>query len=256
MAFVRNIGMHPETWLDFPLFDEFEDTHDFEMSDAQQEHALAVESLDRRLAALKIELCPNHMTEGCFWKIYFILLHSRLNKHDAELLLTPQIAEARAMLFQMLQGKTKADYEPSSRSLPYRNIDTSSVSAGEQVASPSEINPTKLYPLEGPISEDEIIGKPVIKEDLATESMHKDLACNFSEISIHDYDDNDDDEWLNDESGDISGTTFMPFGNEEDVSFSDLEDEDEPRASSSSKTATYEVNTSASSAFSSNRSDR
>lgn len=65
---------------------------DFDMSDAQQEHALAVERLAPRLAALRIELCPGHMSEGCFWKIYFVLLHSRLNKHDAELLSTPQVS--------------------------------------------------------------------------------------------------------------------------------------------------------------------
>jgi len=62
------------------------------MSDAQQEHALAVESLLPRLAALRIELCPTHMSEGCFWMIYFVLLHSRLNKQDAELLSTPQVS--------------------------------------------------------------------------------------------------------------------------------------------------------------------
>lgn len=66
---------------------------DFNMSNAQQEHALAVEHLEPRLAALRIELCPSHMSEGCFWKIYFVLLHSRLNKHDAELLSTPQVCE-------------------------------------------------------------------------------------------------------------------------------------------------------------------
>lgn len=64
---------------------------DFDMSDAQQEHALAVERLAPRLAALRIELCPSHMSEGCFWKIYFVLLHPRLSKHDAELLSTPQV---------------------------------------------------------------------------------------------------------------------------------------------------------------------
>ncbi|KAF3969193.1 hypothetical protein CMV_006980 [Castanea mollissima] len=30
------------------------------------------------------------MSEACFWKIYFVLLHPRLNKHDAEVLSTPQ----------------------------------------------------------------------------------------------------------------------------------------------------------------------
>lgn len=64
---------------------------DFDMSDAQEEHALVVQHHEPRLAALKIELCPTHMSEGCFWKIYFLLLHSRLSKHDAELLSTRQV---------------------------------------------------------------------------------------------------------------------------------------------------------------------
>jgi hypothetical protein len=63
---------------------------DFDMSDAQQEHALAIQHLAPRLAALRIELCPCHMTESYFWKVYFVLLHSRLNKHDADYLSTPQ----------------------------------------------------------------------------------------------------------------------------------------------------------------------
>lgn len=65
---------------------------DFELSDAQQEHALAVERLAPRLAALRMEFCPGHMSESYFWKIYFVLLHPRLNKHDAELLTTPQVS--------------------------------------------------------------------------------------------------------------------------------------------------------------------
>jgi len=65
------------------------------MSDAQQEHALVVESLLPRLAALRIELCPTHMSEGWFWMIYFVLLHSRLSKQDAELLSTPQVSSSQ-----------------------------------------------------------------------------------------------------------------------------------------------------------------
>lgn len=65
---------------------------DFDMSDAQQEHALAVERLVPRLAALRMELCPGYMSETCFWKIYFVLLHPRLDQHDAEVLSTPQVS--------------------------------------------------------------------------------------------------------------------------------------------------------------------
>ncbi|KQK13392.1 hypothetical protein BRADI_1g09847v3 [Brachypodium distachyon] len=94
LAFATNIASHPETWLDFPLLPDDEDCDGpfsyFDMSDAQQEHALAIEHLAPRLAALRIELCPVHMSEECFWKTYFVLLHPRLSKHDAELLSTPQ----------------------------------------------------------------------------------------------------------------------------------------------------------------------
>ncbi|KAL2906475.1 Chaperone protein ClpB [Bienertia sinuspersici] len=44
VAFARDVAMHPETWIDFPLPDDDED-EDFDLSDAQQEHALAIERL-------------------------------------------------------------------------------------------------------------------------------------------------------------------------------------------------------------------
>lgn len=61
------------------------------MSVDQLDHAMVVERLAPRLAALRIELCPCHMTESYFWKVYFVLLHSRLNKLDSQVLSTPQV---------------------------------------------------------------------------------------------------------------------------------------------------------------------
>jgi hypothetical protein len=74
------------------------------MSDAQQEHSLAIEHLAPRLAALRIELCPIHMSEECFWKIYFVLLHPRLNKRDAELLSTPQVKFSLLLILYYLHS--------------------------------------------------------------------------------------------------------------------------------------------------------
>ncbi|XP_038716095.1 uncharacterized protein LOC120009541 isoform X2 [Tripterygium wilfordii] len=108
LAFARNIAMHPETWLDFPL-DEEEDLDDFDMSDAQREHASAIEHLAPQLAALRIELCPCHMTESYFWKVYFVLLHSRLNREDAEILSSSQIMAARTLWMKELQKQTKSE---------------------------------------------------------------------------------------------------------------------------------------------------
>lgn len=62
------------------------------MSEDQRDHAMVVERLAPRLAALRIELCPCHMSESYFWKVYFVLLHSRLNKQDSEVLSTPQVS--------------------------------------------------------------------------------------------------------------------------------------------------------------------
>ncbi|CAM6041685.1 unnamed protein product [Sphagnum compactum] len=102
VAFANNIAMHPETWLDFPLADE-EDDDDFEMTEAQQEHADAVKHEASRLGAVHFELCPDIISNERFWKIYFVLLHSRLSKQDADLLSTPQIVKARGLLLQQLQ---------------------------------------------------------------------------------------------------------------------------------------------------------
>lgn len=65
---------------------------DFEMTDAQYEHALAVDRLASSLAALRIELCPAYMSENCFWRIYFVLVHPKFSKEDALLLSTSQVS--------------------------------------------------------------------------------------------------------------------------------------------------------------------
>ncbi|KAJ7567063.1 hypothetical protein O6H91_02G130800 [Diphasiastrum complanatum] len=64
---------------------------DFEMNHLQQHHVQAIEYTSRRLAALKIELCPHYMREEHFWKIYFALLHSCLKKENSLLLAAPQV---------------------------------------------------------------------------------------------------------------------------------------------------------------------
>ncbi|XP_022741153.1 uncharacterized protein LOC111292823 [Durio zibethinus] len=246
VAFVRDIAMHPETWLDFPVRDD-DDFDDFDMSDAQQEHALAVERLAPRLAALRIELCPGYMSEGCFWMIYFVLLHPRLNKHDAELLSTPQIVEARAMLMQGLQHRAKArmaeDHSESGTSsimadLPCEeSISVNSVTQSTPVplkASGTEIAATavaveiekEMHPVQS--TEMQVVDKSVIEEGPMKETKHQYSASGSSGISIEKFED-DADDWLKEETSEVVGTgaTTIPLGNDEDVSFSDLEDDDD-----------------------------
>ncbi|XP_008790255.2 uncharacterized protein LOC103707513 isoform X2 [Phoenix dactylifera] len=258
LAFARNISMHPETWLDFPLLADDEDSDDFDMSNVQQEHALAVERLAPRLAALRIELCPTHMSEGCFWKIYFVLLHPRLNKHDAELLSTPQIVEARAMLLQRLQSRAKPAAEKPRVDVSYRKGDDTSVPPKEQFTGSRDIyETTPPRTREGgtsvPFADFEtekhpilttdttFIDKSVIEEQPLVQ-LHKDLS-DTSKISIPKFDEEGDD-WLEDDSGEmgVPGSSAIPFENDEDVSFSDLEEEDDGNVPASSKTESKTIN--------------
>ncbi|KAK9097146.1 hypothetical protein Sjap_022643 [Stephania japonica] len=277
LAFARNIAMHPETWLDFPLADE-EESDDFDLSNAQQEHALAVERHAPRLAALRIELCPSYMSEGCFWMIYFVLLHSRLNKHDAELLSTPQvlpfpspifgnllivrifqlhsivmqIVEARARLMQDIQKRPIPEPEWNKSSFQSREITTP---LNEERIYSSPYCPAKTSTVLEPFSdietdkhpvicsETQFIDKTVVKEEA---TINKDSEGN-SAYKQPDYDyDEYGDEWLEDESTEVGGfsVTTIPIGNEEDVSFSDLEDDDDTDIHKSSKTVSQGPNSS------------
>lgn len=62
---------------------------DFRMSDAQKEHASAVEGIVPSVAALRANL-GSYMGDDQFWMVYFILLLPRLNEHDFDILSTPQ----------------------------------------------------------------------------------------------------------------------------------------------------------------------
>ncbi|PSS36015.1 SWI/SNF complex subunit like [Actinidia chinensis var. chinensis] len=250
VAFARDVAMHPETWMDFPLPEGGDDDDDdFEMSDAQHEHALAVESLAPRLAALRIELCPGYMSEGCFWKIYFVLVHPRLNKHDAELLSTPQIVKARALLTQELQNRTKAKPEQdwSGSDTSYLNENANSPKA-EGISFPSNVQ-SESIPLETSTiklttstvdadfetekhqvqsTEIPFIDKSVVEEGPISQGKGKNLhSDSVSKVFDEKYED-DGDDWLKEESSEIVGTsgTTIPIVNEDDVSFSDLEEDD------------------------------
>ncbi|CAN4092179.1 unnamed protein product [Withania somnifera] len=244
LAFATNIAHHPETWLDFPFADE-DEFDDFELSHAQQRHAYAVEHLTPRLAALRFELCPVHLSEGFFWMVYFVLLYSRLKKHDTELLSTPQLVEARAAWMQELQKKTKPEsdwfgivtfqakegtYSPrgdfesnSSEDAHSRYVVLprafTSVPPTFHTTSDTE---TEKYSIEN--TEIQFIDKAVIEEDPPSQIIEKEMVAGPSfKPPIIDYDE-DEDDWLKDNS-ELEGYTGTAIVNEEDVSFSDLEDD-------------------------------
>ncbi|XP_022895280.1 uncharacterized protein LOC111409470 isoform X2 [Olea europaea var. sylvestris] len=247
VAFARDIAMHPKTWLDFPLPESDSDDDDFDMSDAQQEHALAVEHLAPRLSALRFELCPGYMSESCFWKIYFVLLHPRLDKEDAEILSTSQIIKARALLAQESKNQTPTTLEdfPGKVSSDPKDATASSHEDSLYASStiPSENEPEKSSALELSTStataaseivkhaventEIPIIDKAMIEEEVVDQVKDQKLNSDPSNV-LEMKDEDDSDDWLKEESSETGGAggTNIPVENEDDVSFSDLEEDD------------------------------
>lgn len=224
LAFAQNIAHHPETWLDFPLSEE-EEFEDFEISDSQDRHAQAIEHLAPRLAALRRELCPAHLTEGYFWMVYFVLLYSRLNKQDADALSTPRLVKARAMWMQELQKMTMPETDFFAREtshlkenmyFTHDNMDSHRVDGAYLNESEIRKHQCETQPVD-------LVEDSVIKEDEINRTT-KD-SCASYRVPLQDFDE-DDDDWLEDTS-DLEGYdgTTMSLINEEDVSFSDLEDD-------------------------------
>ncbi|KAL3514420.1 hypothetical protein ACH5RR_027137 [Cinchona calisaya] len=244
LDFAENTAHHPETWLNFPLSEE-EEFDDFEISDSQFKHVRAIEHLAPRLAALRRELCPAHMTEGYFWMVYFVLLHSRLDKHDVDLLSTPQLVKARTMWMHELQKQTKPESDwlgrhtfDSEESIyfPYENLDPTSYEDERprympQMAYPLESTPSQVtsdsepekHPHES--SEIQYIDKSASEEDPTSKTGSKSLIGPSYKVPVDEYDEHEDD-WVDDIS-ELEGYTGteLTLLNEDDVSFSDLEDD-------------------------------
>ncbi|KAH9297295.1 hypothetical protein KI387_028977 [Taxus chinensis] len=249
LTFARNISMHPETWLDFPLFNDEDDHDDFDMSDIQREHALGIERLAPRLAALRIELCPGYMSEGCFWKIYFVLLHSRLNKQDALLLSTPQIVEARGLLLQELQNRTKAQAGQTGSDMAYSEEKSTFLSQEDTFLKQSNISEKnertesfKIVSLQAATSvaaKDFQTDEQTTQRGISSDQVHseepliqnKNVLSGTVKLSEYNYEDEEEevDDWLEEEPAgmDVPVRTRAGLENEDDVSFSDLEDEDD-----------------------------
>lgn len=100
--FAREISLRPELWTEFPL----SLPNDFDLSDNQRSHAATIEDLVPNIGTLR-QTC-SHLSDGQFWMIYFILLLPRLNEIDMELLSTSEITEVRETLLLKLRNKSHA----------------------------------------------------------------------------------------------------------------------------------------------------
>ncbi|BBN19271.1 hypothetical protein MPTK1_8g09240 [Marchantia polymorpha subsp. ruderalis] len=267
VTFARNIAMHPETWLDFPL-PEDENDDDFVMNNIQKEHSHALEVAAPGLKALRIELCPNYMSEGRFWLNYFVLLHSRLSPEEAHLLSTSQVLSARASLLRELEkrGAQSGDLDGSkdhdrARNFLQGEIDLDTREAQVSDVKKEEVGKLSVEPIKQPVvpekvlpeapvsvpsslqeersviknrSESDVVIRPAIAAEdktVAAESNTKPGVKRFPALILED-DEAEVDEWLDDEPSTkqhvvAGGQSQSDLGNmDEDVSFSDFEDDD------------------------------
>jgi hypothetical protein len=241
VAFANTIAMHPETWLDFPLADEDEDEDDdFEMTEAQQEHANAVKHEAATLGALYTELCPNIISNGRFWQIYFVLLHSRLSKQDADLLSTPQIIRFRGLL-QQLQDKEvamgRSPAQSGEEELVAESLDVGNSSNKQQIVeSDMEYITKNLVTTDAhSIARQDSLADAQKREQLLETNSAKSAALRLvdDETEVNEWLENSDDEKADGKAA-IQGTVPQEQTNsggmenaDEDVSFSDLEDNEE-----------------------------
>jgi hypothetical protein len=157
-----------------------------------------------------------------------------------------QIVEARAMLTQVLQSRNKAKQEPeysgrgtSSDTLtheehlyvPPPSGQSESIALGTSVveAPPSSVS-ADIEMEKRPVHSNElqIVDKPVVVEGPAAQTRNQHSTSGSSSVVLDEKFEDDGDDWLKEESSEIvgaSGNTF-PIGNDEDVSFSDLEEEE------------------------------
>jgi hypothetical protein len=84
----------------------------------------------------------------------------------------------------------------------------------------------------------QIIDKYIVEEEKVNQAKHQHSSSSSSRILDEKFED-DGDDWLKDDSSEMIGASgaSMPLGNDEDVSFSDLEEDDEDEPTSYTKVA-------------------
>ncbi|KAJ1378939.1 BSD domain [Sesbania bispinosa] len=185
VRFVKEISTRPECWTEFP----FPLPNDFSLSNSQREHALAIERLVPEFVTLRLNLC-SYMNVEKFWMIYFLLILPRLNQPDFESLSTPKIVETRDAFLLKLGERKDLQAGECEKS---RTVDTYQ---------------------EG-------------REDSGRESISFEENQILTEITnaAKGLEIDDSEKWLDDTDIDATSlTSCTKLQQEEDVSFSDLED--------------------------------
>lgn len=164
-------------------------------------------------------------------------LHSKPNTEDTSSATNLTSVKEGEQHEPAVQGEGQVSVMPVSCIISLESLPSTSPQAEDIFVSiPVMDIETEKYPVES--TEAKIIDKSVvIEEDPPVQSESKDLQTDVSVVSKQ-KDESYEDDWLEDETGEASGSVenALPLGNEEDVSFSDLEEDDDHRIGAQSKT--------------------
>ncbi|XP_044503619.1 uncharacterized protein LOC123224136 [Mangifera indica] len=109
-----------ETFKNFPLQDDDDSTYDVEattnssgnvqqdLSDWQERHAILVLSKVKELAQLRFKLCPRHLKEQQFWRIYFMLVKSHVAEYELQAI---RLAKLKSMAMENEKTSDSSVYE-------------------------------------------------------------------------------------------------------------------------------------------------
>lgn len=176
-------------------------------------------------------------------------------------MLCVQIVEARSMLTQELQNRDKVKTEPESCGImgtvnprgvadspkqllsvpPSAEADFVPIETVKTVSEPSALVvdlETQKHPVQS--TEIKIVDKAVVEEGIASPPKYQAPVSGSASKKLDGKFEDDGDDWLKEDSSEMLGVsrTSIPIGDDEDVSFSDLEEDDEAEVPISHKKTT------------------
>ncbi|GAQ82722.1 BSD domain-containing protein [Klebsormidium nitens] len=237
VAFATSIASHPETWLDFPLSSD-ETAEELALTELQEDHVYVLEQEAPQIAAMRTELCPAFMSEERFWRVYFVLLASRLGTTGAAQLLTPEILTERKLLLEKLRKERGP--------LPDDNFETGvpGPAAEQALLHPVKGSPASKETVDTPANKASQAGdRPATKQTdvsaakaVESEALEREAGDGSAAAGKvgpaqtgprEGADEEDVDDWLDDD-GEGGGEQGQSDPHEEDESsFSELEEEEE-----------------------------
>ncbi|KAK9206364.1 hypothetical protein WN943_016639 [Citrus x changshan-huyou] len=109
-----------DTFKNFPFKDDDEAAYDVEaatnssgnvrkdLSEWQERHAFLVLSKSKELSHLRFRLCPAHLKEQQFWRIYFMLVHDYVSEYEIRAI---QRAKIKSMAMENEEKPNASAYE-------------------------------------------------------------------------------------------------------------------------------------------------